>query len=413
MRILVISNYYPPLEIGGWEQLTRDVGDLLLKRGHQLHILTSNYRTNKLTHIEQHVSRVLNMESPDHIHYQPWYVACHRKWEKENIDILSTTVGHFDPDVIFINGMWNLPSSLARHAENILPGRVVYYMASLWPTELDAHLAYWKDHNSGKPTAILKRLIGQVVSRTLCNRTSRSQLDFSRVLCVSAYIRDVLIRDADIAPEKLRVVHNGIELDKFTMRNISYQRQELKLLYAGRLSPDKGVHTAIEGFRIFAQNNPEIKAHLTIAGGGSPDYLRELELLANVNGLTRSISFIGWVERQQMPLIMQQHDVFLFPSIWSEPLARSIQEAMACGLIVIGTTTGGTPEILIDGKNGLTFEANNADMLAEKIQYIAQNQGLRVNIAHEARKTVEERFTLDRMVDELELSFIETIEGIG
>jgi len=72
---------------------------------------------------------------------------------------------------------------------------------------------------------------------------------------------------------------------------------------------------------------------------------------------------------------------------------------------VIGTATGGTNEILLDGENGLIFEPENSAMLAEKINLIASEPVLREKLAKAARKTVEERFSLDRMVTEIEESF--------
>jgi len=75
---------------------------------------------------------------------------------------------------------------------------------------------------------------------------------------------------------------------------------------------------------------------------------------------------------------------------------------MACGLVVIGTTTGGTPEILTDGENGLTFKAGDGAMLAEKIARVLREPSLRPRLARAARRTVEERFTMQRMVEELE-----------
>ena len=68
MRILVISNYFPPVELGGWDQLTRDVSQRLQERGHEVLVLTSNYRQAELTTPEANVLRTLHLESPDHVH---------------------------------------------------------------------------------------------------------------------------------------------------------------------------------------------------------------------------------------------------------------------------------------------------------------------------------------------------------
>jgi spore coat protein SA len=103
-----------------------------------------------------------------------------------------------------------------------------------------------------------------------------------------------------------------------------------------------------------------------------------------------------------MPSILQQFDVLIFPSIYEEPLARVLQEAMVSGLVVVGTTTGGTTEILTDGKTGLTFAPGDADALAAQVTRLVTDPDLCRRLAKAGRQVVLEYFNLDRMVDEIE-----------
>jgi glycosyltransferase involved in cell wall biosynthesis len=189
------------------------------------------------------------------------------------------------------------------------------------------------------------------------------------------------------------------------MRSLTATVSDLHLLYAGRLAPDKGVHTIIEGLANLLKRQPDAPVQLSIIGAGVPAYEKKLQLLVQEFNLERWVTFRQRVPREQMPAILAENDVLLFPSVWAEPLARMVQEAMAMGLVVIGTPTGGTPEILHDGENGLVFEAENAPMLAEKMAALLNDYDWRVQLAQAARRTVEERFTLSRMVDELETCF--------
>jgi hypothetical protein len=100
-----------------------------------------------------------------------------------------------------------------------------------------------------------------------------------------------------------------------------------------------------------------------------------------------------------MPGIFAAHDIFLFPSIWEEPLARVVQEAMACGLVVIGTDTGGTPELLAHGHNGLVFSAGDAPDLARSLETAIADQHRFASLSQNARRTVETHFTMERMID--------------
>ena len=109
MKILIISNFYPPGELGGWEQLTNNVADNMIARGHDIRVLTSNFRADEIKATEPHVKRVLFLESQDPVHYHPHYTLIHRWQERKNLFHLEQVVSEFEPEIIFINGMWNLP----------------------------------------------------------------------------------------------------------------------------------------------------------------------------------------------------------------------------------------------------------------------------------------------------------------
>jgi glycogen(starch) synthase len=405
MRILVISNYYPPIELGGWEQLTCNVANQLIARGHQIAVLTSNYRKEEIQGTEAGINRCLHLESYDPVSYHPRSTLSHRRQEEENRNTITGIVREFDPEIIFINGMWNLPYTVAKEAEDLRPGRVVYYLASYWPTEPDAHTAYWTSSAGNFVKKIPKKLIGSILRKGWIEGTPRNRLDFRLVLCVSEFVQDYVVREAGVPRERTRVVHNGIELDWFTITRAENPSGDLRLLYAGRLSPDKGVHTILEALGRLNQANPHAPIRLSLYGSGTPEYENRLREQARNLGIEKWVELKGLVPREQMPSVFAQHEVLLFPSIWPEPLARILQEAMACELVVIGTATGGTNEILLDGENGLIFEVGDSAMLAEKINLIASEPSLREKLAKAARKTVEERFSLNRMVIEIEESF--------
>lgn len=405
MRILIVSNYYPPFEIGGWGQLTYDVTQLLRARSHTVHVLASNHRKDELTNSEEGVSRDLHLESPDHICYRPIYSWQHRRHEAENQRTIEKLVADFAPDIVYVNGMWNLSHNVAHTLETLCPGRVIYYMASYWPAEIDAHTAYWVDEAVNPWLRLPKKMAGQLVRRLLITSRPRNQLDFRLVLCVSEFMRQTIVAQAGIPDDRTRVVYNGIDPQAFPMRAMSTTSGMTRLLYAGRLSPDKGVHIVVKALGHLKQTQPDASICLSIVGAGAPEYEAYLHQLVEQESVADWVQFRPRVPREEMASVLSAHDVLIFASIWPEPLARMVQEAMACGLVVIGTTTGGTPEILRDGENGLTYPAENAVVLAKKIEEIVIDSDLRCRLALAARQTVEKQFTTDRMIDELEMYF--------
>ncbi len=182
----------------------------------------------------------------------------------------------------------------------------------------------------------------------------------------------------------------------------------LRLLYFGRLIADKGVHTAVEAMAHLASVGLGDKVTLSIVGHGHPDYEAELLRQIRERGLTERVTFAGQVLRREIPAWLRWHDVCLFTSIWPEPMARSVMEAMAAGLLVIGSRTGGQVEMLQEGINALTFAPGDSPALATQIRKALMEPELRKRLAEQGRRTVAQRFSLTRMVDEME-TFLEEI----
>lgn len=405
MRILTISNYYPPFEIGGWEQLTGDVCQELARRGHQLQIITSNYKAQTLSRPEPAIARQLHLQSPHPHHYQARSTLLAHRHDQQNAATLQHWLTHFQPDIIFINGLWNISPRLAQAAEQLAPHRVIYYMASPWPLEATAHTIFWDDP-AGRPWRRWpKKWLGAIVRPLFLRPFPANQLAFRRVLCVSRYIQQMMVEQVGVNKANTTVVYNGIEPELVKTRSWDSSRPGLRLLYAGQIRADKGVHTIIEALPQALAHQPNLT--LTIIGGGAPDYIGQLKSRVQELRLEPVVTFRPQVRREEMIAIFEQHDLLLFPSIWPEPLARVVQEAMACGLVVIGTTTGGTPELLSDGDNGLTFTAENQTDLAQKIGQLANNPDLAATLSANGRQTILSHFTLPRMVDQLEQNFAE------
>jgi glycogen synthase len=112
-----------------------------------------------------------------------------------------------------------------------------------------------------------------------------------------------------------------------------------------------------------------------------------------------------------MPNIYREHDALLFTSEWAEPFALTPLEAMASGLPVIGTTTGGSGELLRDGVNSLTYTAGNAEELAERILELDRNNLLRAKIATAGYCEVRARFEESHIVDQVETYLKETVKS--
>jgi glycosyltransferase involved in cell wall biosynthesis len=404
MRILFITAFYPPYVIGGWEQLVQDINMLLQARGHVTRVLTSSYGAGVTPLQQADVKRTLHLEG-DLIHYRPLdFFMKQRQKIEANLSAVQEAVQAFQPDVIFIHGMWNLSRCVAWQAEQLLPGRVVYYMANDWPHAPGVHRIFWQDPARSLARRITKKLLAPYALRRIEEEEKGFPLRFERVLCVSQAVQRELVCEAGIPEENLRVVYNGVELDRFRFEPRSHKGDgELSLLYAGSLVPHKGVHTAVEAMQTLQSRQGYRKVSLTIVGSGHPGYEAGLKRRVAEGGLGESVFFWPRVSREEMPSLLRKFDVLVFPSTWEEPLARMMQEAMASGLVVLGTPTGGTPEILHHEETGLIFRPGDAQDLASQVERLGRDPELRERCARNARRLVEEKFDIVRMIDEIEV----------
>jgi glycosyltransferase involved in cell wall biosynthesis len=141
---------------------------------------------------------------------------------------------------------------------------------------------------------------------------------------------------------------------------------------------------------------------LQIVGGSHPDHSRQIESQLKVLKLTNRVKILGRINRDLLPDLYRQAYALIFPSIWQEPLARTTQEAMACGIPVIATLTGGTSELISDGYNGLAFTPGDANELATQIIRLWSDSELAIRLGQAGRETVEKKFDIELTVSHFE-----------
>ena len=317
---------------------------------------------------------------------------------------LARLIRDFNPDIILVWGMWNLSRALPALAEALMPERVAYYMASYWANDPDIHVEYWTRPASRPLTQLALKPFQLAAQSQLHREAYPPKLAFRNVACVSQYVRDSLVSGGKISPSS-EVILLGIHPEAFVRAGEARQPAadgRLRLLYFGSLLEKKGVHTAIEALGLLKQREQHTNLQLTILGGGHPDYEAHLRRRIAELGLQDHVSMHGRVARDQVPSWLGQSDVFLFTSIWPEPMARSVMEAMAAGMLVIGTQVGGQSEMLVHGQNSLTFPADDAATLADRIAQAASDPESVHRLAAAGKQLILSDFVITRYFNELE-----------
>jgi glycosyltransferase involved in cell wall biosynthesis len=403
--MLFTSNFYPPYHLGGYEMLCREVAGRLIARGHRVTVLTSTYgmATNQ-DREELGVHRRLKLES-DVNYYRPQQVLRYWADRRSNRRAVEQLVSKTSPDVVVIWGMWNMSRSIAAWVEQLVGSKVAYYVSNLWPANPSAHEAYWDARDDSRYGSVFKRLLRVPVRLALHKEWRPFNLRWAHVITCSKAVRDDLVQ-AGVPIEHAEVIYHGI--DPIPYRRAREQREQnppddvLRAVYVGGLVPHKGVHTAIEAMGHLTGGETPIPVSLDILGAGHPQYGLHLHQLVRDLELADVVSFHRPISRSELPGFLAGFDVLVMPSVWEEPQARISQEAMAAGLVLVATPTGGTKEILVHGENGLAFQPEDAEGLALHLRRVAENMDLRHRLTRAGWRTVAERFTISRMVDQLE-----------
>ncbi len=184
----------------------------------------------------------------------------------------------------------------------------------------------------------------------------------------------------------------------------------LSLVFVGILAEHKGVHTLLEALSQLSAGERR-RLHLTILGKGHQQYEARLHSLVDQHQLSNVVEFQKPIPRADLPEFLGKFDALLLPSVWAEPLARIMQEGLACGMAVVGSANGGTAETIVHGENGLLFQPGDAADLAKQVLRLLGEPSLLRKLAEGGRKTAEERFDIHKMVANLEAYLMKVVEN--
>lgn len=401
MKILALTNLYPPHYLGGYELICYMVVNELRARGHSVQILTSNHVVpGRPTVPECGIERSLKIHG---FYGHPWLnIVELRRLERHNNDTLRQAIREHAPDLVYVWNMGGLSKSMVFTLQKLgIP--TVYYLSDHWIARgfaSDVWLKWWNTNDWLRK--ILKwsgvRRYWQLVAPT----NATSDLEFRRLYFCSKALRK-LTAAAGFEVMHGAVIYAPVDVARFSGDAKPESAPLRDLLWVGRLAPDKGVATALRAMSFLKQ---KFSGTLHIYGAGDREYVKELTDFVKQEDLAVVFASAGMDE---MPSVYRKYDALLFTSEWAEPFALTPLEAMASGLPVVGTTTGGSREIFRHGDNSLTYTAGNAEELAARILELAADPSLRCRIAQTGQEEVRATYALPVIVDQIEAYLEETV----
>ncbi len=219
----------------------------------------------------------------------------------------------------------------------------------------------------------------------------------NKIIAVSDFTRRELLQYYKVREDKIRVIHNGVDTNKFqpasdkrkAKQELGFNPDDIAILSVGRLYARKGLFTLIESMPAVVRRFP--RAKFIISGKGQSNEMKKLEAHTQKLGIIDNIVFTGYYPDRKLPRLYQAADVFAFSTFY-ENLPFAVLEALSTGLPVVTTNVGGIPEMIENGENGFLVQPFNSHELSDRILYYLEHPSAASKMALMARKVIEERF---------------------
>ena len=380
MRILICSNAYPPDFMGGAELMAHEQAKALVGLGHEVRVFAGELASSRSPHERADavyegipVHRIATVPE----HYSPEYLNfLHPVVDRHFQDVLED----FRPDIVHCHNLIGLSVSLPILARQH-NAKVVCTLHDFWGFCL-RNTAMRADGSPCGDISECRLCLSRIHDGRKLHVPMRFRKDFMRLaldhvdrfISPSRYLADRYVW-AGLSPERLMVMPNGIDLDRFHPSPST--SEAIRVTFVGYFGEHKGVATLLDAFSLlpghFPQTVPPVTLQLVGDGPEHEAYLAQIEAL----GLHELVKFAGKVSPAGMPDIYRGSDIVVLPSIWDENQPVCLMEAMAAGLPVVASRKGGIPELIDHGENGLMFAANDPQDLAAQLALLITNPELR------------------------------------
>jgi glycosyltransferase involved in cell wall biosynthesis len=370
-KILVLTNLYPPQEMGGYGRLMFDFANILARRGHNIRVLTSDTPyLGAIPKNEPGIDRRLLL-------YCSWQNGKTERLKKEkdifevikkNYVTIQSVINDFSPDMCLLGNIDCLSHLVFQQLlEENIP--IIHHLGNWNP-------GYIVDHS---PTS------GIYVP------AAASQWLKEKVLSMGYKLQD------------FPVIYPGALVKEFK-NQVLPNMDKLRIAYASIMLPYKGPHILLYALKILHDRGVDFTC--SMAGTATDqEFIDEMKKYVRESGMGEKISFVGFLQREELKNFFARHNVLAFPSVFQEPFGISQVEAMAAGLTVVTSGTGGIKEIVEHGKSGLIFNSEDHESLAQELLSLVRDKERWHQLAIAGQKRAMKHFDIEKSVDDLERIF--------
>ena len=387
MKILMLTWEYPPRVVGGISRVVYDLSHRLIKDGHEVTVVT--YRDGEVPYYED--DKGVKVYRVDNYMIQPnnfidWILQLNFNMVERASQIIAEQ-GKFD--VIHAHD-W----LVANAAKTLKHSFDIPIVATIHATEAG--------RNSG---------IREPNQKYINDTEWMLTYEANEVIVNSNYMKSEVQRLFGLPFEKINVVPNGVNLNKFTGmdRDYSFRRKyamdnEKIILFMGRLVYEKGVQNLIAAMpKVLASYHD---AKLVIAGKGG--MLDELKAQADYLGISNKVYFAGYMNGKDVERMYKAADISVFPSTY-EPFGIVALEGMLAERPIVVSDAGGLGEIVEHRVTGMKSYCGNPNSIADSILELLFNPKLCDNIVKNAKIKVKENYNWQKIAQDTHFTYQKAI----
>ena len=389
MRILQVNKFL--YRRGGAEGYMLDLAELQRERGHEVEFFGMDHPENEPQTYREHFPSRVEFEPPPATLAGRVEAAGRMMWSTSAARGIREVIDRFAPDVVHLHNIYHQlsPSVVRAAARAGVPTVMTLHDYKLvCPTYqfLDQGRICTACIDGGPLTAARRRCKGgSFLPSALAgvevatHRLLGAYDSIGALVCPSGFLRDRLA-EAGVGTGRL------VQLDNFTDLTVEPRvgAGEGAAVYAGRLSPEKGVDTLVEAAGLLAERHPGTVLH--IAGDG-PER-ESLERLASERA-PGAVRFHGRLSRPDLVDLLRRSRVAVVPSRWLENMPLSVLEAQALGVPVVASALGGLVDLVDDGVDGSLVPADDPAALAAAVDPYLRDDDLTARRGRAARTRVE------------------------
>ncbi len=379
----MLSWEYPPRIVGGISPHVRDLSQQLQAKGIEVHVVTKHTPLAPDEEIEPsgvQIHRVHLADQPNDFLHE--IQLLNQATDRRVRQLLENWRPGGQPTILHAHDWLSLDSARELKYEYKLP-----MVATVHATE------------SGRHSGIFNE-----TSRYIHEQEYWLTYEAWRVIVCSQFMKEEVVRLFNCPADKVDIIFNGVEPDKFEFEWSDKDRiahraklarpEEKIVMYVGRFVREKGIHVLLNAASVILAQEPNTK--FLIVGGGNRD---KFEKFVHWAGLQDKVLFTGFMANRSLHQLYRVADVAVFPSLY-EPFGIVALEGMAAGAHVVASDAGGLKEVVLHDQTGTLSFADNPESLAWAILRVLRNPEQAEKMATQAKIRLRTDFDWSLLADQ-------------